>query len=98
MNAAKTRTLPETETRTAPDPRWRVTVHNDPVNLMPYVVLVFRKVLGMNAEDAVRHMMEVHTAGRSVVWTGSREPAEHRVHELQTWHLRATLDPDDDHA
>ncbi len=98
MSATKTRVSPATETDTALDPRWRVTVHNDPVNMMQYVVLVFKKVLAMNNEDAIRHMMEVHTLGRSIVWTGSLEPAEHRVHELQSWHLRATLDPDDDHA
>ena len=99
MSATKTVTSPETGTDTAHAPRWLVTVHNDPVNLMGYVVLVFKKVLGMNQEDAVKHMMEVHTQGRSIVWSGDREPAEHRVHELQSWHLRATLDPAaDDHA
>lgn len=97
MSATKTRLSPATETDTALDPRWRVTVHNDPVNLMQYVTLVFKKVLAMNDEDAHRHMLEVHTLGHSVVWSGPREPAEHRVHELQTWHLKATLDADDAH-
>ncbi len=98
MSATKHHESPASATRSALERRWLVVVHNDPVNLMGYVVLVFRRVLGMNREDATRHMMEVHRDGRSVVWAGSREPAEHRVHELQTWHLRATLDPEDDHA
>ena len=92
----RTRTEVETSTRPAHDTPWRVVVHNDPVNLMGYVVIVFRKVLGMPEDEAKKHMLEVHRDGRSVVWTGSREPAEHRVHELQAWHLRTTLERDDD--
>lgn len=98
MSNPKPTAAPQADTRPAHERRWKVVVHNDPVNLMGYVVLVFRRVLGMNRQDATRHMMEVHQLGSSVVWAGSREPAEHRVHELQTWHLRASLDPDDDHA
>lgn len=89
---------PLADTRPAFERRWLVVVHNDPVNLMGYVALVFRRVLGMSPEDARRHMLEVHHRGSSVVWSGTREPAEHRVHELQSWHLRATLAPEDDHA
>ncbi len=92
MNDPKS--APETDTRTRHAPRWHAVVHNDPVNLMGYVVLIFKKVLGMSPEQAAEHMLEVHRRGRSIVWTGDREPAEHRVHQLQTWHLRATLEPD----
>lgn len=89
----------ETESRTAtlPDqevaPPWNVVVLNDPVNLMSYVVMVFRKVFGYDTEKARKHMLEVHENGRSVVWTGSREAAEHYVHTLQQWHLTAKLEP-----
>ena len=55
---------------------WKVVVLNDPVNLMSYVVLVFRKVLGFDEARARRHMLEVHEKGRSVVWSGNREKAE----------------------
>jgi ATP-dependent Clp protease adapter protein ClpS len=37
-------------------------------------------------------MMEVHTAGKSVVWTGAREQAEIYVTRLQSFHLLATLE------
>lgn len=74
---------------------WRVVVLNDPVNLMSYVVMVFKKVLGFEEARARRHMLEVHEQGRSVVWVGLRERAEAYVFTLQQWHLSATLEPDE---
>ena len=76
---------------------WRVVVLNDPVNLMSYVVLVFKKVFDFDEETARRHMMEVHEQGRSVVWSGLREKAEAYAFTLQQWHLTATLEPDEAH-
>jgi ATP-dependent Clp protease adaptor protein ClpS len=76
---------------------WRVVVLNDPVNLMSYVVLVFKKVFGFDDTKARKHMMEVHEAGRSVVWVGLREKAEAYVFTLQQWHLTAVLEADEAH-
>jgi ATP-dependent Clp protease adaptor protein ClpS len=71
---------------------WKVVVLNDPVNLMSYVVLVFRKVFGFNENTARKHMLEVHEQGRSIVWCGLREQAEHYAFVLQHWHLTAILE------
>jgi ATP-dependent Clp protease adaptor protein ClpS len=71
---------------------WRVVVLNDPVNLMSYVVLVFRKVFGFDEATARRHMLEVHERGRSVVWRGGREQAEAYAYTLHEWHLTAILE------
>lgn len=76
---------------------WRVVVLNDPVNLMSYVVVVFRKVLGFDEATAKRHMLEVHEQGRSVVYAGLREKAEAYAFSLQQWHLTAILEPDEVH-
>lgn len=86
---------PETETRdqVALDVPWNVLVHNDPVNLMSYVTLVFRKVLGFSKDKARIHMLEVHQKGRSIVWTGPREKAEFYVQQLHAHLLLATLEP-----
>jgi len=85
---------PDQRTRTIPDlaATWKVVVMNDDVNLMTYVVHVFRQVFGFETERARRHMLEVHQQGRSIVWSGAREAAEHYVHLLQQWHLRAQLE------
>lgn len=76
---------------------WRVVVLNDPVNLMSYVVMIFKKVFGFSETVARRHMLEVHEQGRSVVWSGLREKAEAYVFTLQQWHLTAVLEPDETH-
>ncbi len=71
---------------------WSVVVHNDPVNLMSYVTLIFRKVFGFAREKAERHMLEVHHKGRSVVWSGGREQAEFYVQQLHSHLLLATIE------
>lgn len=71
---------------------WQVVVLNDPVNLMSYVVMVFRKVFGFDTARARKHMLEVHEEGRSILWTGPREQAEGYVHTLQGWQLNAQLE------
>ena len=77
------------------EPLWRVIVLNDPVNLMNYVVMVFRKVLGFDAAVATKHMLEVHEKGRSIVWSGNREQAESYAFQLQHWRLQTILQKDD---
>lgn len=91
-----TQVAPSTTTESALElqPRWHVIVVNDPVNLMSYVVIVLRKVLGFDEETARKHMLEVHEAGRSIVWTGLREKAEHYAFILQQWHLNARIESD----
>jgi ATP-dependent Clp protease adaptor protein ClpS len=80
----------ETETRTALP--WNVIVHNDPISLMSYVTMVFQKLFGYSFPKAYALMMEVHTEGRSVVWSGSRERAEVYVTKLHAYHLQATME------
>ena len=75
---------------------WNVVVLDDPVNLMTYVVMVFRKLFGFDEATATRHMLQVHEQGRSVLWTGSREKAEAYVQSLQQWCLSAILEPYED--
>ena len=82
----------ETQSSEALDLPWLVVVHNDPVNLMTYVTMVFQKVFGLGREDAERHMLEVHNNGRSILWSGMRERAELYVQQLHGYLLLATLE------
>ena len=84
----------EQETRSEEDLDlpWQVVVHNDPVNLMSYVTMVFQRVFGYPREKAERHMLEVHHKGRSIVWSGMRERAELYVQQLHGYLLLATLE------
>ena len=97
--ATKTHVTPATDSETELELQglWRVVVLNDPVNLMSYVVLVFKKVFGFDESTARKHMLEVHEQGRSVVWTGLREKAEAYAFTLQQWHLTTVLESDEAH-
>ena len=84
----------EKETRSEEDLDlpWQVVVHNDPVNLMSYVTMVFQRVFGYPREKAEQHMLEVHHNGRSILWSGMRERAELYVQQLHGYLLLATLE------
>lgn len=70
---------------------WDVIVWDDPVNLMAYVVHVFRKVLGVDEAVARKLMLEVHNDGRSLVASEPRGTAERYVRELHAHGLHATM-------
>jgi ATP-dependent Clp protease adaptor protein ClpS len=82
----------ETKSKEALDLPWNVVVHNDPVNLMSYVTMVFQKVFGYPREKAELHMLEVHQKGRSILWSGVRERAELFVQQLHGYLLLATVE------
>ena len=74
------------------DRGWQVVVWNDPVNLMSYVVWVFRKLFGHPVELATRLMLQVHNEGRAVVSSGPLEKAELDCYRLHHHGLWATLE------
>jgi ATP-dependent Clp protease adaptor protein ClpS len=82
----------ETHAEEALDLPWQVVVHNDPVNLMSYVTMVFQRVFGYPRDKAEKHMLEVHHKGRSILWSGMREPAELYVQQLHGYLLLATIE------
>ena len=92
MSQAGVITEIETRDEDALDAPWNVVVHNDPVNLMSYVTMVFQRVLGFPRDRATKHMLEVHHKGRSLVWSGERERAEAIVEQLHGYLLLATLE------
>jgi ATP-dependent Clp protease adaptor protein ClpS len=76
------------------DRPWVVIVWNDPINLMSYVTLVFRKLFGYTEAHATRLMLQVHHEGKAVVSSGSREKAELDVTRLHAYGLWATMQQD----
>ncbi len=73
-------------------PVWDVVVWDDPVNLMSYVVWVFRTLFGYPKPEATRLMLQVHNEGRAVVDSGPREHAEMSAFRLHHHGLWATLE------
>jgi ATP-dependent Clp protease adaptor protein ClpS len=76
------------------DVPWIVIVWNDPINLMSYVTFVFQKLFGYPRAKAEKLMMDVHTKGKAVVSSGSREKAEFDVARLHAHGLWATMQKD----
>ena len=71
---------------------WVTIVWNDPVNLMSYVAYVFRNYFGYTDEKAHELMMAVHTDGKAIVSSGSREQMERHVQAMHEYGLWATLE------
>lgn len=89
--ATETQTKQNTQTSLP----WTVIVYDDPVNLMQYVTMVFKKVFGYSEEKATALMMQVHKKGRSLVWSGEKEKAEFYVQQLHSHQLNASMEKED---
>lgn len=89
-----TSTLEDTELRqdTALATPWQAVVWNDPVNLMSYVVHVFRTYFGFPKPKAERLMLQVHNEGKAVVATGGREEMERHVVAMHGYGLSASVE------
>jgi len=94
VNATRSGALTETQTKTKEKTAmpWTVIVYDDPVNLMQYVTMVFKKVFGYSEEKANVLMRQVHEKGRSLVWSGEKEKAEFYVQQLHSYQLKASLE------
>ncbi len=75
----------------APIEPWQLVVWNDPVNLMSYVVHVFRSYFGYPLARARRLMLQVHNDGHAIVATGPRETMEAHARAMHDFGLWATV-------
>lgn len=80
--------------------RYKVTIHNDEVTTMDFVVRVLREVFFMSPEDAETMMMKVHNEGESVVGIYSYDIARSKVSKAMSmareekFPLRLTYEPE----
>jgi ATP-dependent Clp protease adaptor protein ClpS len=83
-----TTTKPDTDeqSKTRRVPPYNVILENDDHHSQEFVIEVLRKVLGCPEERAYQLMMQAHTTGRSVIWTGPKEVAELKVEQVRTYH------------
>ncbi|MBP2435732.1 ATP-dependent Clp protease adaptor protein ClpS [Microbacterium amylolyticum] len=83
----------ETDKLAASDPAvpWQTVVWDDPVNLMSYVVRVFREYFGFSHEKATQLMLAVHNDGHAVVAEGPREQMELHAQAMHDYGLSATV-------
>ena len=70
---------------------WETVVWNDPVNLMSYVVHVFREYFGFSHARATQLMLSVHNDGFGIVAQGAREQMELHAQAMHDYGLWATI-------
>mgnify|MGYP003594179696 FL=1 len=73
---------------------WVTIVWDDPVNLMNYVTYILQKLFGYSESHATKLMLQVHTEGKAVVSSGTRESMEVDVTKLHAAGLWATMQQD----
>ncbi|MGL4550798.1 MAG: ATP-dependent Clp protease adaptor ClpS [Gemmataceae bacterium] len=79
-----TQVVPEEDVRTRRIPPYNVILLNDDHHSMEFVLEVLCKVLGCSVERAYQFMMEAHTSGRAIIWTGSKEVAELKAEQIHS--------------
>ena len=85
----------ETQQVRKPAPRYRVLLHNDPVNTMEYVVTTLRQVVpSLSEQDAIAVMLEAHNTGVGLVIVCDIEPAEFYTESLKAKGLSSTIEPE----
>ncbi|MBS0263258.1 MAG: ATP-dependent Clp protease adaptor ClpS [Planctomycetes bacterium] len=74
---------PKTRPDTKRQPPYAVIVENDDFHTFFYVIEGLGKVCGHNRQKAFLLATEIHTRGRAIVWTGTRELAELKCEQLR---------------
>lgn len=77
---------PKTEVRPKILPPYHVLIENDEDHSQQFVVMVLRKVFGYDDARATELMSHAELKGEAVVWTGSKEVAELKLDQIQTYH------------
>jgi ATP-dependent Clp protease adaptor protein ClpS len=78
-----------------PSPRYKVLLHNDPVNSMEYVVVTLRQVVpSLSEQGAIAVMLETHNTGVGLVIVCDIEPAEFYCETLKAKGLTSTIEPE----
>jgi ATP-dependent Clp protease adaptor protein ClpS len=92
---AATAQRPDVDEVVQPELPWITIVWDDPVNLMTYVTFVFTDYFHYSKAKAQKLMMQVHTEGKAVVSSGTREEMERDVQAMHSYGLWATLEKTD---
>jgi ATP-dependent Clp protease adaptor protein ClpS len=95
----ETKTSPREETYQRRIPPYNVILANDDQHSSTFVVSVLCKALGHSVERSYQLMLQAHTTGRAIVWTGPKEVAELKVEQIGTFReepygpLGCTIEP-----
>tara|TARA_B100000965_G_scaffold243240_1_gene204126 strand:+ start:397 stop:708 length:312 start_codon:yes stop_codon:yes gene_type:complete len=77
-------------------PKYKVLLHNDPVNSMEYVAESLRTVVPqLSEQDAIAIMLEAHNTGVGLVIICDLEPAEFYSESLKSKGLTSSIEKED---
>ena len=77
-------------------PKYKVLLHNDPVNSMEYVTVALREVVPqLSEQDAVAIMLEAHNNGIGLVIVCDLEPAEFYSESLKSKGITSSIEKED---
>ena len=77
-------------------PKYKVLLHNDPVNSMEYVTLMLREVVPqLSEQDAISIMLEAHNNGVGLIIVCDLEPAEFYSESLKSKGISSSIEKED---
>jgi len=77
-------------------PKYKVLLHNDPVNSMEYVTTALREVVPqLSEQDAIAIMLEAHNTGVGLVIVCDLEPAEFYSESLKSKGISSSIEKED---
>lgn len=77
-------------------PKYKVLLHNDPVNSMDYVTITLRQVVPqLSEQDAIAIMLEAHNTGIGLVIVCDLEPAEFYSESLKSKGISSSIEKED---
>ncbi len=77
-------------------PKYKVLLHNDPVNSMEYVTASLREVVPqLSEQDAISIMLEAHNTGVGLVIVCDLEPAEFYSESLKAKGISSSIEKED---
>ena len=77
-------------------PKYKVLLHNDPVNSMEFVTIALREVVPqLSEQDAIAIMLEAHNTGIGLVIVCDLEPAEFYSECLKSKGISSSIEKED---
>lgn len=76
-----------------PMPQWKVLLHNDDVNEMPYVVDTLIELTPLGKQEATLRTKEANDSGVALILVTHKERAELYQEQFQTKKLIVTIEP-----
>jgi len=77
--------LQEAKPKLKRPPMYKVILNNDDYTPMDFVVHILEIFFSLDRENSVRIMLEVHTRGRGICGTFTREIAETKVSQVNSF-------------